>query len=141
MKQLVVKPSVSKGGVRNEEDGVDLMAFDSRETLGINSRIKCLFPCEGSGSVVQKGARDSQRILFVLFTLARLERDLDCWDSRSNGDADIRSHARGGTCLWLRRDIDFFPFEFVVVTIELRGIIMKVVHGMALGDASRGFTN
>ena len=52
MKQLVVEPSVSKGGVRNEEDGVDLMTFDSGETLGINGRIKCLFPCEGSGSVV-----------------------------------------------------------------------------------------
>lgn len=130
MQQFIVKPPVSENGVRNEEDGVDLMAFNSSETLGIGSRIKCLFPCRGSRIVAQRSAQDLQSALSVFFCLARLKCDLNCGDGRGNWNADVRCCTCRWACLWLRRNVNLFPVEFIVITVELWGIIMKVVHKM-----------
>ena len=94
MQQLVVQPPVSENGTCDEEDGMDLMAVNSSETFGIDGRIESLFPCKGSSVVKQKGTKDSQRVLSVLFSLARLEGDLDCWDSRSDWNTDVRGCTR-----------------------------------------------
>ena len=128
MEQFVVQPSVSEDDVCDEEDGMDLVAINSIETFGVDSRVEGLFPCRGSSVVAQKGAQDSQCIFFVLFGLARLERDLDCGGSRSNWKANVRCYSRRRTCLRLGRDVDLLPVEFVVITVGLRGIVMKVVH-------------
>lgn len=108
---------------------MDLMAIDSGETFGVDSGIESLFPCENLNAVVQKGAEVSQCVFSVLFTLARLERDLDCCgDGRGNRKANVWCCGRRWIRLWLRRDVDLFPVELIVVTIELRGIVVKVVH-------------
>ena len=74
-----------------------LVAINSGETFGVDSRIECLSPCGGSSVVViQNGAEDSQCIFFVLFSLAGLERDLNsCGGSRSNWKAGIRCYNNG----------------------------------------------
>ena len=105
-----------------------LVAINSGETFGVDGRVECLFPCRGSSVVVRKSAKDLQCVFFVLFTFARLERDLDCGDNRSNRKTDVRRYGHRRTRLWLRRDIYLFPVEFIVIAVELRGIIMKVVH-------------
>jgi len=138
MQQLVVQPSVSEDGVCDEEGGMDFVAADSGETFGIDSRIECFFPCESSDVVASTVDGHSQCVFSILFTLARLECDLDCGDSWSDRKADVRCYRHRWTSLWLRRDIDLFPVEFVVVAVELRGIIVKVVHKMVRGDALRG---
>jgi len=121
---------------------VGLVAIYSSETFGVDGRIESLFPSEGSSVGVQKGVKDSQCVFFVLFSLARLERDLDsCGDSRSNWEAGVRCYSRRQTHLWLRWNVDLLPVEFVVVTVELRGIVMKVVHRMVWGDALGDFAN
>ena len=103
-----------------------LVAINSGETFCVDSRIEGLFPCGSSSAVTQKGTKDSQCVFFVLFSLAGLERDLDsCEGSWSNWKAGIRccrTHSR------LRWDADFFPVEFIVVAVELWGIVVKVVH-------------
>lgn len=68
---------------------MDLMAVNSIETFGIDSRVECLFPCGGSSIVEQNSAKHSQHIFPVLFSLPGFKDDLDCWDSRSNWNGDV----------------------------------------------------
>lgn len=106
---------------------MNLVAINSGQTFGIDSRIESLFPYEGLSGVAQKGDKNSQCIFFVLFSLARLECDLDCGDSRDDWKV-VGCYSRRWTHLWLRRDIDLFPVEFVVVAVERLGIVVKVIH-------------
>ena len=107
---------------------MDLVTINSGETFSVDSRVEGLFPCRGSSAVAWEGIKDLQRVLFVLFTLARLECDLDCGGNWRDRKVDVWCYRRRWTRSWLRRDINLFPIEFVVVTVELWGIVMKVVH-------------
>ena len=109
---------------------MDLMAVNSSEAFGIDSRIESFFPYKGSSVVEQKGVTDSQCVLFVLLSLAGFKGNLDCCNSRSNRNGDVRGYNRRWPWLWLRWDVDLFPVEFVVVTVVLWGVAMKVVHRM-----------
>ena len=110
---------------------MDLVAIDSGQTFGVDSRIESLFPCEDLSGVAQKGAKDSQRIFFVLFSPARLECDLDCWDSWGDWKVVVRCYSGRWTRLWLRGDIDLFPVEFVVVAVELSLSVMFTVVALS----------
>ena len=113
-----------------------LVAINSGETFGVDSRIEGLFPCGSSSAVMHKDTEYSQCVFFVLSSLAGLKRDLDsCGGSRSNWKAGIRCYMNRR---WLRWNVDFFPVKFIVVTVELRGNVVKVVHRTMWGDALRG---
>lgn len=60
---------------------MDLMATNSSEAFGVDSRIESFFPYKDSSVAKHKNITDSQCVLSVLFSLAGFKGNLDCWDS------------------------------------------------------------
>jgi len=68
-----------------------LVAINSGETFGVDSRVESLFPCGDSKRHYHiEGTKDLQCVFFVFFSLTGLECDLNsCGGSRSNWKAGI----------------------------------------------------